>query len=79
MPTISITVKDNKGRGVPFAAVTLGGIHAPTDQHGVAMVNVPRSGTMRLDVRTAIHSPYSKDVTIPPNQIEVTLTSARFG
>ena len=79
MPTVTVTVKDDKGRAVPFAAVTLGGVHAPTDHNGIAMLNVPRSGEMNIAVRTAIHSPYSAKVTIPPNRVDVTLASARFG
>lgn len=79
MPTVSITVKDDKGRPVTFAAITIGGVAGNTDHTGVARINVPTSGSMQLDVRTAFHKPYSQKVTIPPNEFSVTLASARFG
>jgi len=79
MPTVTITVKDDKGRPVAYAAVTIGGIAGSADHTGVARINVPTSGSMQLNVRTAFHKPYSQKVTIPPNSFDVTLASARFG
>ena len=78
MPTITIRVKDEQGRAVPFAAITMGGIAGNTDHKGIARVNVPTSGRMRLSVKTAFHKPYSQEVTVPPLQFNITLASARF-
>lgn len=78
MPTVTINVKDEKGRAIPFAAITIGGIAGHTNQNGIARVNVPTSGKMRLSIKTALHKPYSQEVTVPPLQFNVTLASARF-
>jgi len=78
MPTVTINIKDEKGRAVTYAAITIGGVAGNTDHRGIARINVPTSGKMQLNVRTAFHKPYSREVTIPPLQIQVTLASARF-
>ena len=78
-PTVTIAVKDDKGRPVAYAAITIGGIAGNTDHAGTARINVPTSGPMQLNVRTAFHKPYSQKVTIPPLSLDVTLASARFG
>jgi len=78
MPTVTINIKDEKGRAVTYAAITIGGVAGNTDHRGIARINVPTSGRMRLSVRTPFHKPYSQEVTVPPLQFNITLTSARF-
>lgn len=78
MPTITVKVKDTQGRPVFAAPITIGGIPGSTNPSGIARINVPRSGEMRVTVHSATHKPYSQMHSFPPNDIEITLEQARF-
>lgn len=78
MPTVTITIKDDKGRPVALCPVTLGPIKSFTNASGIAVINLPTSGQVRLTATHALYAPYATTVNIPPLQHEIVLTGARF-